>query len=214
MISKALDTYFPKLATMPELKAELVAISSIHTFDAGTVILRQGAYVKVIPLLISGLAKVFKEEQTHGNEVLLYYIKPGESCVMSVITLVKNETSQVKAVIEEDSEVVIIPADRALAIAKKYPKWNEFIYDLFNLKFEELLNVIEILTFSNKDTRLLEYLKKEAKLKGRNTLQTTHQHIAYDLGSSREVISRLLKKLEQEGFILLKQGTIELIDQN
>ncbi|WP_299249637.1 Crp/Fnr family transcriptional regulator [uncultured Aquimarina sp.] len=213
MISKALDTYFPKLATMPALKAELVAISSIHTFDAGTIILKQGSYIKVIPLLISGLAKVFKEEQANGNEVLLYYIKPGESCVMSVTTLIKNETSKVKAVIEEDSEVVIIPADKALAIAKKYPKWNEFIYDLFNLKFEELLNVIEILTFSNKDIRLLEYLKKEAKLKGRNTLNTTHQHIAYDLGSSREVISRLLKKLEQEGFILLRQGVIELIDK-
>lgn len=199
---------------MPELKAELVAISSIHKFNAGTVILRQGAYIKVIPLLISDLAKVFKEEQTHGNEVLLYYIKPGESCVISVTTLMKNKTSQVKAVIEEDSEVVIIPADKALDIAKKYPKWNEFIYDFFNLKSEELLNVIEILTFSNKDTRLLEYLRKEVKLKGRNTLNTTHQHIAYDLGSSREVISRLLKKLEQEGFILLKQGAIELIDQN
>jgi len=213
LISEALDTYFPKLATLPELKEEIVAISSMLTFDAGTVILRQGAYVKVIPLLISGLAKVFKEEEVHGNEVLLYYIKPGESCVMSLTTLIRNQTSQVKAVIEEDSEVVIIPAEKALAIAKKYPKWNEFMYDLFNLKFEELLSVIEILTFSNKDKRLLEYLKKEAKLKGKNILNTTHQHIAYDLGSSREVISRLLKKLEQEGFIHLKQGAIELVEQ-
>jgi len=206
LISEVLDTYFPRLATMPELKKELTAISSVHTFEAGTVILKQGAYIKVIPLLISGLAKVFKEESVHGNEVLLYYIKPGESCVMSVTTLVKNQTSKVKAVIEEDAEVVIIPADKALAIAKKYPKWNEFIYDLFNLKFEELLSVIEILTFSNKDKRLLEYLK--------NVLNTTHQQIAYDLGSSREVISRLLKKLAQEGSILLKQGAIQIVDNN
>lgn len=214
MISEVLDTYFPRLATMPELKKELTAISSLHSFEAGTVILKQGAYIKVIPLLISGLAKVFKEESAQGNEVLLYYIKPGESCVMSVTTLVKNQTSKVKAVIEEDAEVVIIPADKALAIAKKYPKWNEFIYDLFNLKFEELLSVIEILTFSNKDKRLLEYLKKEATLKGRNVLNTTHQQIAYDLGSSREVISRLLKKLAQEGFILLKPGAIQIVGRN
>ncbi|WP_299895689.1 Crp/Fnr family transcriptional regulator [uncultured Aquimarina sp.] len=212
MISEAIDRYFPRLATMPELKNELVEISQIHRFEAGTVILKQGSYIKVIPLLISGLAKVFKEEPEEGNEVLLYYIKPGESCVMSVTTLVKNQTSQVKAVIEEDSEVVIIPAEQALTIAKKYPKWNEFIYDLFNLKFEELLQVIEILTFSKKDKRLLEYLKKEAKLKDRRILHTTHQQIAYDLGSSREVISRLLKKLEQEGFIHLKQGAIEIVD--
>ncbi len=156
MIAKALDTYFPDLAIMPELKSELLAISSIHTFEAGTVILKQGGYIKVIPLLISGLAKVFKQEAENGNEVLLYYIKPGESCAMSMITLLRNDTSKIKAVIEEDAEIVVIPADKALLIAKKYPKWNEFIYDLFDQKYEELLNVVEILTFSNKDRRLLE----------------------------------------------------------
>ncbi len=196
---------------MPELKDELISISSIVEIKAGTVILKQGEYVKVIPLLISGLAKVFKEEPVNGNEVLLYYIKPGESCVMSLTTLIRQQTSRVKAVIEEDSSIVIIPADKALQIAKKYPKWNEFIFDLFNLKFDELLNVIEILTFSNKDARLLEYLKKEARLKNTSTLQTTHQHIADDLGSSREVISRLLKKLEAEGVLKLGQGSVTLL---
>jgi CRP/FNR family transcriptional regulator, anaerobic regulatory protein len=210
-ISKALDIYFPKLAKLPELKNELISISQIHEFKAGTTILKQGSYIKVIPLLISGLAKVFKEEPVNGNEVLLYYIKPGESCVMSLITLIRNETSQIKAVIEQDSKIVVIPADKAIYIAKKYPKWNEFIYDLFNMKYDELLNVIEILTFSNKDTRLLEYLKKEAKLKKTKTLQTTHQQIAYDLGSSREVISRLLKKLENDNSIKLSHGIITLL---
>lgn len=211
MISEALDTYFPELAKMPELKAEIALISKLLEFDAGTVILRQGAYIKVIPLLISGLAKVFKEESLNGNEVLLYYIKPGESCVMSLTTLIRNETSQVKAVIEEDAKIVVIPADKALAIAKKYPRWNEFIYDLFNLKFEELLNVIEILTFSKKDSRLIEYLRKETTLKNTTTLKTTHQKIAYDLGSSREVISRLLKKLEADGVLKLSQGSITIL---
>lgn len=210
MISEALDTYFPKLAKMPQLKKEIISISKIYDFEAGTVILKQGAYIKVIPLLISGLAKVFKEESVNGNEVLLYYIKPGESCIMSMTTLVRNEKSQVKAVIEQDSKVVVVPADEALKLAKKYPQWNEFIYDLFNMKFDELLNVIEILTFSNKGTRLLEYLKKEATLKNNKTLHTTHQHIAYDLGSSREVISRLLKKLEHDGLVTLAQGLITL----
>lgn len=211
MISKILDQHFPELAKMPELKADIEAISSIASFTSGTVILRQGEYVKVIPLLISGLAKVFKEESVNGNEVLLYYIKPGESCVMSVTTLMQNGMSQVKAIIEEDAEVLVIPADKVLLIAKKYPKWNEFVHELFNLKFEELLNVIEILTFSNKDMRLLEYLKKEGRIKNKNTIKTTHQEIAYDLGSSREVISRLLKKLENDGKIKLGQGSISLL---
>ncbi len=211
MISKALDTYFPKLAKMPKLKEELLTICNIQTFNAGTVILNEGAYIKAIPLIISGLVKVFKAEPTNGNEVLLYYIKPGESCVMSVTTLIRNQTSRVKAIVEEHAEIVIIPADKIMNIAKSYPQWNEFIYDLFNLKFEELLHVVEILTFSKKETRLFEYLKKEAQLKNSNILHTTHQHIAYDLGSSREVISRLLKKLENEGVLQLKQGIVELL---
>ena len=210
MISQALDTYFPRLATMPDLKKEIEAISSLMEFKAGTVILKEGSYVKVIPLLLTGLAKVFKEEE-NGHEVLLYYIKPGESCVMSVTTMIQNETSKVKAVIEEDAEIVVIPADKAMKIAKKYPRWNEFIYELFNLKFEELFNVIKILTFSNKDARLLEYLRKKVSLKGNSILHTTHQQIADDLGSSREVISRLLKKIENEGYILLRQGEIEIL---
>lgn len=211
MISKALDTYFPKLAKMPDLKQELLTVCSIQKFDAGTVILNEGAYVKAIPLIISGLAKVFKIEPTNGNEVLLYYIKPGESCVMSVTTLIRNQTSSVKAIVEEDAEIVIIPADKIMNIAKSYPQWNEFVYDLFNLKFEELLHTVEVLTFSKKETRLVEYLKKEAQLKNSNILHTTHQHIAYDLGSSREVISRLLKKLENEGVLQLKQGVVKLL---
>ncbi|MFC4634963.1 Crp/Fnr family transcriptional regulator [Dokdonia ponticola] len=210
MISKALDTYFPKLVTMPALKQDIMAISTMVTLDAGTVILKQGAYVKVIPLLISGLAKVFKEDED-GHEVLLYYIKPGESCVMSVLSMSRNGSSQVKAIIEEKAEIVVIPVDKVMVIAKKYPKWNEFIYDLFNIKFEELLTVIQILTFSNKDIRLLEYLKKEVVLKKNTVLHTTHQQIAIELGSSREVISRLLKKLENEGAIILKQGSIEVL---
>ena len=211
MISTALDTYFPELAKMPELKKELIEISSIVEIKAGTVILKQGSYVKVIPLLVKGLAKVFKEEPINGNEVLLYYIKPGESCVMSLTTLLRNEKSQVKAVIEQDATVVVIPAEKALAITKKYPKWNAFVFDLFRDKFEELLHVIEILTFSNKDIRLLDYLQKEAQLKKVNTLKTTHQKIAYDLGSSREVISRLLKKLAHDGFVSVSQGKITLL---
>lgn len=211
MIAEALDTYFPKLAQMPGLKEELLTVCSLQTFETGTIILNEGSYVKAIPLIVSGLAKVFKTEPIQGNEVLLYYIKPGESCVMSVTTLIRNQTSRVKAIIEEEAEVVIIPADKMMNIAKSYPQWNEFVYDLFNLKFDELLNVIEILTFSKKETRLMEYLKKEAELKKSNTLHTTHKDIAYDLGSSREVISRLLKKLEHDGVLKLQQGIVELL---
>ncbi len=211
MIAETLDAYFPFLVKNPDLKSELETICTVHTFEAGTVILKQGGYIKVIPLMVSGLAKVFKQEEENGNEVLLYYIKPGETCVMSMMTLLRNDTSKIRAVIEKDSEIVVIPANKAIVIAKKYPVWNDFIYRLFYQKYEELVEVVEILTFSNKDKRLLAYLQKEASLKDSTILHTTHQQIAYDLGSSREVISRLLKKLEHEGVVKLKQGVIELL---
>ncbi|NAS32727.1 helix-turn-helix domain-containing protein [Flavobacteriaceae bacterium R38] len=209
MISKALDIYFPELAKIPALKSELITICRIEKFEAGTIILKQDSYVKVIPLVVSGLAKVYKEEPEQGNEMLLYYIQPGESCIMSMTNLIRNQLSQVKAVIEETAEVVLVPADKALAIANKYPKWNEFIYSLFNAKFDELLNTIEMLTFSNKEKRLLAYIRKEVAVKETNIIKTTHQHIADELGSSREVISRLLKKLEHEGYVQLNQKSIE-----
>ncbi len=211
MIAETLDAYFPFLVKNPDLKSELETICTVHTFETGTVILKQGGYIKVIPLMVSGLAKVFKQEEENGNEVLLYYIKPGETCVMSMMTLLRNDTSKIRAVIEKDSEIVVIPANKAIVIAKKYPVWNDFIYRLFYQKYEELVEVVEILTFSNKDKRLLAYLQKEASLKDSTILHTTHQQIAYDLGSSREVISRLLKKLEHEGVVKLKQGVIELL---
>ncbi|MEE9361001.1 MAG: Crp/Fnr family transcriptional regulator [Cellulophaga sp.] len=208
-VDKILDQHFPQFTDVPFLKEEIQDVSKLVSVDKGTEILRTGGYIKGIPLLVSGLIKVFKEDES-GNEVLLYYIEPGESCIMSVMTLMRNETSKVKAVVEKNAEIVLLPADKMLVITKKYPSWNDFIYDLFHLKFEELLHTIEILTFSNKDKRLLEYLKKEAMLSNSNTIKATHQHIAYDLGSSREVISRLLKKLEHDGIVRLKLGAIEL----
>ncbi|WP_291867881.1 Crp/Fnr family transcriptional regulator [Maribacter sp.] len=211
MINTIVEQHFPYLAENIELKEEIVQVSSLVQIEKGNVILKSGTYIKVIPFLVSGLVKVFKEDET-GAEVLLYYIEPGESCVMSMTTLVKDEISKVKAVVEKDAEMVLIPAGKALDIARNYPKWNEFFYDLFNLKFDELLHMVEVLTFSNKDRLLLEYLQKESSLHNSKEIKNTHQQIAKELGSSREVISRLLKKLELEGHLFLKHGTIQLRD--
>ena len=210
MISTIVEQHFPSLAENPKLKEEIAQVSSLVQIEKGNVILKSGTYIKAIPFLVSGLVKVFKEDET-GAEVLLYYIEPGESCVMSMTTLVKDEISKVKAIVEKDAEIVLIPADRALGIASNYPKWNEFFYDLFNLKFDELLHMVEVLTFSNKDRLLLEYLQKESSLHNSKEIKRTHQQIAKELGSSREVISRLLKKLEIEGHLVLKHGTIQLV---
>jgi CRP/FNR family transcriptional regulator len=210
MIKKLLTTHFPSLANHRELIDMLAEKCQIHSFKKGEVILRNGQYIQVIPLLISGLVKVYREGEEEG-EVLLYYIKSGESCAMSMTALIKNETVKVKGVVEEDAEILLVPAIDAVSIAQNYPVWNAFIYDLFSNKYDELLTVISTLTFSNKDVRLYKYLKQQAELKDSNVLAKTHQEIALDLGSSREVISRLLKKLENDKKIRLAHSKIELL---
>lgn len=210
-MQEVLLKYFPKLELFPELKEELLAKCQIQTFEKDTVLLKQGTHIKILPIVISGLVKVLKQENTYGNEVLLYYIEPGESCVMSMASLMKREPCDIKAIVDRDAELLMIPASVALKLSKYYPEWNSFIYDLFDSKFDELLHMIEVLTFSNKDIRLYEYLKKESELKNTHILNTTHQKIASELGSSREVISRLLKKLEVQKFVKLGQGVVEIL---
>ena len=163
----------------------------------------------MIPFLIKGIVKVYKEDEKDG-EVLLYYIKNGESCIMSMAALMKHEKINIKAVIEEDAEILVVSAADAVRLANNYPDWNLFFYNLFSNKYNELLNVITTLTFSNKDSRLLNYLKKQAELKKDTIIRKTHQEIALDLGSSREVISRILKKLEIDGKVELLHGKIKL----
>ena len=204
-----LTQYFPELAKLTALREELSELCILQTAPAGTVFLEEGAYIKMIPLLVSGLVKVFKEDE-NGHEILLYYIEPGESCIMSLTACVNNKTSKVKAVIEEDSQVLLLPSDKVVSLGKKYSQWNEFVYNLYNARFEELLEFVKLLTFSKKDQLLLDYLKKEAAIKATNELKITHQKIADELGSSREVISRLLKKLENENILKLGSGKIIL----
>jgi len=206
----SLQHLFPALLRYPLLREELEKSVKRRNFEKGEILLNEGAYVQVIPLLISGLVKVYKEEE-EGQEILLYYIKPGESCIISLTTCLKGNPSAVKAVVAQDSDLLLVPASISRKLGREHPEWNEFFFDLFGNKYQELLHFIGVLSFSNKDLRLKEYLQKEAQLKGQNFLDLTHQRIADDLGSSREVISRLLKRLEGEGFIRLGHGRIEIL---
>jgi len=209
-VSNILKNDFPQLALSKALLQEIESISMVQKFDKDTTILKENSYVKVIPLLVSGLVKIYKEDES-GNEVLLYYIEPGESCIMSIMAAEKNEKVTVKGIIEEDAMLVLIPIAKLTQIRKTFPQWNMFVYELFNEKFEEVIDMIKILTFSNKEKRLEEYLLKEASIKNTTEIQHSHQEIAKELGSSREVISRLLKKLENDGKIELSQRRIKIL---
>ncbi len=205
-----LQDQFDTLASSLPLIQEIEQIATVHDFKKETIILKENSYVKVIPLVVSGLVKVYKEEE-NGNEVLLYYIKPGESCIMSIMAAEKNVKINIRAVIEDDAKIIVIPIDKVNQIRKNHPKWNAFVYELFNNKFDEVIEMVKILTFSNKDKRLEDYLKTKAALNKSNIVSKSHQQIANELGSSREVISRLLKKLEKEGKIELSQRQIKIV---
>jgi CRP/FNR family transcriptional regulator len=209
-VSSILKEAFPQLASSKTLLQEIEKISIVKEFDKETIILKENSYVKVIPLLISGLIKVYKEDES-GNEVLLYYIEPGESCIMSIMAAEKNEKITVKGIVEEDVQLILIPIDKLTQLRKSFSQWNLFVYDLFNEKFEEVIEMIKILTFSNKEKRLEEYLLKVASIKNTSEILHSHQEIANELGSSREVISRLLKKLENDGKIELSQRRIKIL---
>lgn len=200
---------FPMLAKHQSLVDELSSNTQLVVFKSGDVLLKEGSYARYIPLVVSGLVKVYKEDEA-GNEVLLYYINEGESCIMSATYCLHNEKSEVKAVVEQEAEIVLVPASLATTLTRKYLGWNEFLFHLFRNKYSELLHIIQILTFENKDKRLLDYLHNESKLKETTVLHTTHQKIADDIGATREVVSRLLKKLENEGHLALQHRKIIL----
>jgi len=207
---QTLQKQFKTLSSSLQLIQEIEKVALIKNFTKETIILKEDSYIQFIPLVLRGLVKVYKEEE-NGNEVLLYYIKPGESCIMSIIAAEKNVPINVRGVVEEDAEIVLIPIKSLHNIRKNHPKWNAFVYELFNEKFEEVIDMVKILTFSNKQKRLEDYLHTKAALNNTNTILKSHQQIANELGSSREVISRLLKKIEKEGKITLSQRQIKIL---
>jgi len=183
---------------------------SIKTFPPDTVIIDENAYIKYVPIVLSGSIKVFKLDE-EGREILLYYIKPGESCVMSFLSATCNGPSKIKAVVEEEAEVLVLPVYKATELIRENPQWIQFIFELYNRRFEELLSVVNAIAFQKVDVRLWELLKTKVKILKTEELNITHQQIADDLGTAREVVSRLLKQLERDKKISLGRNKIKVL---
>jgi CRP/FNR family transcriptional regulator, anaerobic regulatory protein len=194
----------------PTLLNRLLKEGSIRSFDADTVIIQEHDYIKNVPIVMSGSVKVFKLDDD-GGEILLYYIKPGESCVMSFLGAVCNGASRIRAVVEERAEILMLPIPKAIVLIRDNPAWLEFIFQLYNKRFDELLNVINAVVFQNMDDRLWQYLKTKVAMLRTQELNITHQQIADELNTAREVVSRLLKKLEKDNKISLSRNKIKVI---
>lgn len=195
----------------PELVELILNKSSIQEVPKGTEILREEQYVKVLPIVIEGLVKVYS--RFDDKELLLYYIEPNQSCVMSFYAALKNTPSKIFAQTEEDSKIILIPVQYLPIWLKQHPDFNELFYNQFNLRYSELLDTISHLLLDKMDKRLYEHLKRKTKLMSHHSIKISHSQLANELGTAREVVSRVMKKLEVEGKVIQDAGKISVIDE-
>ncbi len=192
------------------LNKEVYASGSVKQFAAGSVMVNLHSYIKSIPIVLKGSIKVVQIDED-GRELLLYYIKPGESCIMSILAARHNHTSKIKAIIEEDAELLLIPANKASEWIKEFPEWTDFIFDLYQKRFEALLDVVNTVAFQKADVRLLQLLNQKASLFHSKEIVVTHQQLADELGFTREAVSRTLKQMEKEKLLTLSRNKISLM---
>lgn len=196
--------------TSPELIGKLYEYCIRKEYKAGNVVLNENTHIRAIPIVTKGTLKVIRTEED-GREILLYYIKAGESCIMSFLGGMHNETSKVKAEVEEDAEILFLPMDKVSLFIKEYPQWLDYIFRLYHKRFEELLEIVNAITFKKIDERLLNLLIKKRELTENNILHITHEQLANELGTARVVVSRLLKQLEEIGKVRLGRNKITLM---
>ena len=193
-----------------ELAKDIDTNASIQSFKTGDIIMRTGQYIKNTVLVISGKIKIYREDE-NGGEFFMYYLQPGQACAISMICATKNEKSQIMAKVVEDVELFLVPLPLMDKWMMQHRSWYEFVIDTYRSRFEEVLEVIDSIAFRAMDERLEFYLKRHADVCGCKELKLSHQEIASELNTSREVISRLLKKMEQRGIVSLHRNNIELL---
>ena len=192
---------------------EIEQVALLKEFNEGDVIIDFGDKILKMPLLLSGAIKILREDFDEG-ELLLYFIEKGDTCSMSMTCCIGETKSEIKAVAETKGKLVMIPVMYMELWLGKYKSWRNYVFNSYNNRLKEMLNAIDSLAFMNMDERLLNYLLEKSKINGSREINATHQDIAYDLNTSRVVISRLLKALENEGKIKLHRAYIEIVNKN
>lgn len=193
-----------------DLIAEILVYAVEKEIPKDTELLREGQFIKVIPLVLNGLIKVFTRHE--DKELLLYYIKPNESCIMSFSAGINQQPSKIYATTEEDSHLLLIPTEKLGKWTRQFPEFNSLFFLQYNLRYSDLLDTINSLLFDKLDKRVYDYLKEKVAVTQHNPLKISHRQIASELGTAREVISRIVKKLELEGKVKQSATTIEILD--
>ncbi|MFN9681478.1 MAG: Crp/Fnr family transcriptional regulator [Bacteroidota bacterium] len=209
LILNYIRTEYPQLAEK-SLQDEIASVGKVITFKSGDIILDIGSYINSMPLIISGLIKAVRED-SEGNEIFLYYLAGGETCSMSFTCCLMNKKSEIRTIAEEDTLLIAIPSKYMDEWMSKYASWRNWVMKSYELRMKELLKTIDSIAFQKMDERLLAYLQNKAEKVHSKILHTTHQEIAYDLNASREAVSRLLKQLENDHYVVLGRNKIEIL---
>lgn len=194
-----------------ELQEKIAAVGEVKEFEPGDILMKTGQNIRSTMLVISGLIKIFREDED-GNEFFMYYLQPGQACALSMVCAIKQETSQIMAKTSATTEVISIPLTYMDEWMAGYKSWYHFVVSSYRDRFEDMLQTIDHIAFRNMDERLVFYLQQHQNTVKSNILTVSFTEIAQELNSSREVISRLMKKLAEKGMIKQHKSHVEIIN--
>jgi CRP/FNR family transcriptional regulator len=190
---------------------EIVQVGTFKEVPEGSKLMDIGDYIRGMPLLISGAIKVLRED-SDGDELLLYYLEKGDTCSMTMTCCLGDTKSEIRAIAETDAKLIMIPIRKMEEWMAKYKSWRSFVMESYHGRLNELLSTLDHIAFDKMDERLVAYLKEKSRINKDDTIYNTHQEIAYELHTSRVVVSMLLKKLEQMGKIELHRNHIKILN--
>jgi cAMP-binding proteins - catabolite gene activator and regulatory subunit of cAMP-dependent protein kinases len=209
-ITTLIKDHFPLLSE-PDLQKKIASVGTIWNFKEGEVIMNFGSYVKAVPLLVKGSIKVVREDEEDGKELLLYFLKAGETCSMSFSCCMMDKRSDIRTTAEDDSTLIAIPIKYVNDWMSLYPSWRNFVMRSYDNRMQILVKTLDNIAFKKMDERLWDYLIKRSEAHNSKTIHSTHHEIANDLNASREAVSRLLKQLEKKGVLILERNKIRLL---
>lgn len=194
----------------PALLAEIGKYARIKTIPPDAVVMTPGEKIVFLPIVQKGVLRIIRQDED-GREIFLYHLYPGQTCAMAINCCQSGRASMVKAVAEDETELMMVPVN-LIEDWFRYPEWKAYINNTYATRFAELLEVIDLVAFSNMDKQLLHYLRQRTKAAGSRALYITHQQIADELHTHREAVSRLLRTMEQKGLVKLGRNSLELLD--
>ncbi|EAZ79228.1 Crp/Fnr family transcriptional regulator [Algoriphagus machipongonensis] len=210
MSLEELKNYLPGFTDLNLLNA-ILEQGQVLNLEPGKVLMEPGKFVKMVPIVLEGSIKILRVDED-GKELFLYYLDAGETCALSLTCCSASKPSEIKAIVEEKTILIGIPIGSHEKWMDEFRQWKEFVANTYQSRFQEMLVALDAVAFKKMDERLMRYIITKMKQYKSNEMHTTHQEIANELGTSREVVSRLLKQLEKKKWIELGRNVIYIRD--